>query len=280
MGGGISISFRLRKALLMRAYNVRSKDSVILTIEDQFRPYAFKSNDGKLEISLESIRKCLNLEDSANWVDNMLKEVLNQDNQLQTLSFKAFIEFLETGKTIKQFESENVNIIATSSSNSSLPSPPISISGSENNIRNTSANNTTTSQPPQGPQPQESMIKNKDHVIINNTTSTTLVKSQPRVISFTRKDVHRVPPTGYEGKQMWRKRETVKQERTVEYTTIDENGESQELVESEIQQTEILHMECRETGEFAHRETTRYEQTEVFNNEVALMYHISTLFIL
>ena len=27
-------------------------------------------------------------------------------------------------------------------------------------------------------------------------------------------------------------------------------------------------MECRETGEFAHRETTEYSQKELFNNEV------------
>lgn len=32
--------------------------------------------------------------------------------------------------------------------------------------------------------------------------------------------------------------------------------------------TEVLHMECRETGEFAHRETTLYEQTETFNDEL------------
>lgn len=42
----------------------------------------------------------------------------------------------------------------------------------------------------------------------------------------------------------------------------------QELVEKETTQTEVLHMECRETGEFAHRETTDYEHTETFNKEV------------
>jgi len=42
----------------------------------------------------------------------------------------------------------------------------------------------------------------------------------------------------------------------------------QELVEKEVTQTEVLHMECRETGEFAHRETTQYEQMESFNEEV------------
>lgn len=70
------------------------------------------------------------------------------------------------------------------------------------------------------------------------------------------------------GKQLWRKREVVRQEKSVHYTTVDENGELQELVEKETTQTEVLHMECRETGEFAHREITQYEQLETFNEEV------------
>ena len=41
-----------------------------------------------------------------------------------------------------------------------------------------------------------------------------------------------------------------------------------ELTEKEVTTTEVLHMECRETGEFAHRETTNYEQSEVFNHEI------------
>jgi hypothetical protein len=43
---------------------------------------------------------------------------------------------------------------------------------------------------------------------------------------------------------------------------------AQELVERETTQSEVLHMECKETGEFAHRETTQYEQMETFNDEV------------
>ena len=36
---------------------------------------------------------------------------------------------------------------------------------------------------------------------------------------------------------------------------------------------QILHMECKDTGEFAHRESTEYEQTEVFNKEVVSTEH-------
>ncbi|CAM9977576.1 unnamed protein product, partial [Ectocarpus fasciculatus] len=70
------------------------------------------------------------------------------------------------------------------------------------------------------------------------------------------------------GKPLWRKREVVKSERTVHYTTVDASGLLQELVEKECTETEVLHMECRETGEFAHRETTKYEQQETFNDEI------------
>lgn len=70
------------------------------------------------------------------------------------------------------------------------------------------------------------------------------------------------------GKQLWRKREVMRQERTVHYTTVDESGEMQELVEKETTQTEVLHMECRETGEFAHKELTEYEQVETFNEDL------------
>lgn len=34
-------------------------------------------------------------------------------------------------------------------------------------------------------------------------------------------------------------------------------------------------MECRETGEFAHRESTDYEHYETFNNEVSFIIIIN-----
>ena len=69
-------------------------------------------------------------------------------------------------------------------------------------------------------------------------------------------------------KPLWRKREVVRQEKAVYYTTVDGDGVTQELMEKETTQTEILHMECKETGEFAHRETTNHELLEKFNDEI------------
>eukprot|EP00604_Paraphysomonas_vestita_P004298 CAMPEP_0174825462 /NCGR_PEP_ID=MMETSP1107-20130205/42783_1 /TAXON_ID=36770 /ORGANISM="Paraphysomonas vestita, Strain GFlagA" /LENGTH=499 /DNA_ID=CAMNT_0016057099 /DNA_START=218 /DNA_END=1717 /DNA_ORIENTATION=- len=92
-----------------------------------------------------------------------------------------------------------------------------------------------------------------------------LVVSKGDAIALNFKDSYRNP---HPVKPLWRKREVVKQERTIHYTTIDADGVLQELVERELSQTEVLHMECRETGEFAHRESTDYEHYETFNNEL------------
>lgn len=75
------------------------------------------------------------------------------------------------------------------------------------------------------------------------------------------------------GKPLWRKQEIVRQERIVHYTTVDNEGQVQELVETERSSTEVLHMECNDTGEFAHREASEFEQFETFNREVVAQNH-------
>ena len=102
------------------------------------------------------------------------------------------------------------------------------------------------------------------------------------VLNLTAKDSYRKAGPS---RPLWRKRETVIHERIVCYTTVDpEGGEMlfccsltpsffksvrfiipfvwtgvQELVETEKSQNEIIHLECKETGEFAHRESQLYE---------------------
>lgn len=67
---------------------------------------------------------------------------------------------------------------------------------------------------------------------------------------------------------LWRKRETTVHERIVQYTTVDADGTVQELIETEKTQNEVTHLECKDTGEFAHRESSQYEQMETFNSEI------------
>jgi len=66
---------------------------------------------------------------------------------------------------------------------------------------------------------------------------------------------------------MWKKQETVIHERIVKYITVEPDGTVHELVETDKNQSEVLHMECKDTGEFLHREHTEYEQTEKFDAE-------------
>ena len=108
---------------------------------------------------------------------------------------------------------------------------------------------------------------NKDNTAITDIVPHMLIK---RHVSSSNDNMRMEAP----GKPLWRKREVVRSERMVHYTTVDASGLVQELVEKETTETEVLHMECRETGEFAHRETTKYEQHETFNDEVG---RISTL---
>jgi hypothetical protein len=66
MGSGVSSSstMRLRKAIVIRAYNLRKSD---VTLDEQFRPYARRDHLNKLTITLENVKKCLELDDGALW---------------------------------------------------------------------------------------------------------------------------------------------------------------------------------------------------------------------
>jgi len=97
------------------------------------------------------------------------------------------------------------------------------------------------------------------------TTCSDLVHYAGSTLALNSADAYRKP---FVQRPLWRKRETVVHERIVQYTTVDADGTIQELVESERSQNEVVHLECKETGEFAHRESSEYEQLETFNNEV------------
>ena len=99
------------------------------------------------------------------------------------------------------------------------------------------------------------------------TSVTAILPHRGTTLSRSAKDSYKRPGPA---RPLWRKRETVVQERIVQYTTIDADGTVQELVESERSQNEIVHLECKDTGEFAHRESAEYEQMETFNNEVVV----------
>lgn len=67
---------------------------------------------------------------------------------------------------------------------------------------------------------------------------------------------------------IWKKHETVIQERVVKYVTRCADGTLEELEEREKKQDEVIHIECKDTGQFAHHELSQYEKTEAFNKEI------------
>jgi hypothetical protein len=72
-----------------------------------------------------------------------------------------------------------------------------------------------------------------------------------------------------ENKPLCKKHETVIQERIVRQITVDGEGNMNELITTDKSQNDIIHIESKETGEFAHREYTQQEQTEELDKEIA-----------
>lgn len=286
MGQGIS-SLRLRKAIVIRAYNLRSGDE---TLEEQFKSFAFPSDDGELKISLLDIKACLSFAEIS-WADDMIKRLIG-DNVRQDVLFSEFIEFLETGScpvsrnSLRESQSEgSLGGVTTTESltRSTSAASPLNASASSSKKKKPQKDLFGKGAPAPGrarskdlpPHPPGMSRVEKALALaqaIDLQQSELLQQGEAGASSLM---VHpsvlcRGSPSS---SSVWRKRELVRQERTVQYTTIDVNGTLQELVEKETSETEILHMESRETGEFAHRETTVYEQRETFNDEVVGEQH-------
>jgi hypothetical protein len=97
MGAGVSSMNRLRKALVMRAYNLRKPGE---TLHDFFKKHTYRkvsvlpifilislshlSEDGQLYISLFAVKKALSV--NAQWVDELFHNVLG-GNVSALLSF-------------------------------------------------------------------------------------------------------------------------------------------------------------------------------------------------
>lgn len=286
MGQGIS-SLRLRKAIVIRAYNLRSGDE---TLEEQFKSFAFPSgDDGRLHISLLDIKACLCFAEIS-WADEMIKRLIG-DNVRQDVLFSEFIEFLETGScpiALRGSQSEaSLGGVTTTESltRSSSAAEPLSASSSSSSSKKKKPQKDFAGKvapaapgrarskdlPPQPP----GMSRVEKALALAQAIDLQQSELQqpddaPSSLVLHPSALCRGTPSS---SSVWRKRELVRQERTVQYTTIDANGTLQELVEKETSETEVLHMESRETGEFAHRETTVYEQRETFNDEVVGEQH-------
>jgi hypothetical protein len=269
MGSGVSTSstVRVRKSIIIRAYNLRKADE---TIDEQFSIYA-KRYDNKLMIKLEDIKACLKIEDGALWSSmvEIFQQCISVNPDGTAMDYRAFKEFLEDGKI-----PSTPKAIITIDRNEIIPIPPeIGEKVTPEGVKDP--------YPPRNPTPgiykTQTNDDNVDEDILMSTDMDGKVSPsyiahstaiQQELAGILVPAGHKMMHTPGPGKPLWKKKEMTKVERTIEYITIDAEGAVQELLERETTETEVLHMECRETGEFAHRETTQYTQKETFNNEV------------
>jgi len=310
---------RLRKALVIRAYNLRKKDE---TLYQQFREYAYPvdnklgpSSGKALYIKIDDIKSCLQFtgdsvtSDAAlgsSWVDDLFKYTIGAS--MKEMNFVEFLQFLEVGKIpslgrngkdrSEEYSSANKGVVLTDINRiGAIGKNPPSAGPRDKIVSQTSPrevynilphppNNQYTSEldyEVRSLQTDASPLDDQEEKVLRINLST---KELPETVKFIDSDLVNEQETttilvrstssrslGFNGdsdqvRPLWRKREVVRNEKTVHYTTMDEDGALQELCEKETTQTEVLHMECRETGEFAHRETTKFEQVEEFNNDV------------
>lgn len=245
---------RLRKALIMRAYNIRKSDE---TLDELFKPQAYRSSSG-LYISVSSVKKILS--ENAPWVDLLFDQVV--DSSVGDMEFNSFIHFLETGNmptTVDPLDNMKgpPKSISSSSSSSSTkqnlksrpppstlppgkrgsslpPSPPINVleQQQQQQQRHQKSTNMSTYIPPFDSQMSSiypGVIESLHlHTLPIGIHSGALVPSVGLTVSLDHKFSYKNPSSG-PTRPLWRKREVVKQERTVEYTTIDANGVTQVL---------------------------------------------------
>ncbi|KAJ1434185.1 hypothetical protein B484DRAFT_394164, partial [Ochromonadaceae sp. CCMP2298] len=301
MGAGASALPRLRKALVIRSYNLRAPDE---TIEEQFRVYAFRDARNVLHIKLSDIKLCLGMDSGEYmWVEDLFQHTFGA--QVAEINFSDFIRFLENGKppsldtgaptpsrgskrqqpqtqvpdSPNRLDPLRLSENKSSSKGSVPPFPPAGLLPRNNNVVDAAAISITSAAGVEEEGEEGVMHINLSNPGLLLPSSLKLRTNAdlfaPRLLGEEEHYSLILHPSSSkrnlveaDTKPLWRKREVVRQERSTFYTTIDANGEQQELVEKETTQSEVLHMECKETGEFAHRETTMFEQLETFNEEV------------
>jgi hypothetical protein len=166
MGSGTSSIARLRKSLVIRAYNLRQPDA---TIDQQFKSYAKRKDDGNIYISFSDIKTCLQYTNanSTCWLDDLLQIIANCTVGAKSdILYSDFIDFLETGRIpITQDQTALPSPMITSQSDKSISilsfdnntSSPIQINNlSHNNIHQSS--NLPPKTPPVPPDFEENYI--------------------------------------------------------------------------------------------------------------------------
>lgn len=88
MGSGVSSLARLRKAVLIRAYNLRSADETLI---DQFMPYAYQKEGKGMFIAIYQIKKCLKMDTPEyKWIEEVLQAIFTVPSDPPIQKVKVF----------------------------------------------------------------------------------------------------------------------------------------------------------------------------------------------
>ena len=268
MGGGISASSvnRLRKTILIRAYNLRQKDE---TLDEQFRCHSTRSStssSGKVSmLMLPDVKKVLQLEDGALWasIEELLCHCAGNQVRAEGIAYDVFIDFLESGKIppskLPPPDGAPDDAVVTAapppfqaSQQQALPHPPSPAKPSlrVSTAATSDASPTSSSSSKQDhdedaadrptplPSPHPYVVEPADSPASRGGGSSSSSSSGPVFFNDSHDQRHRDAGTlvtvrsssstgalhAHSGKPLWKKKETTKMERMVEYTTIDADG--------------------------------------------------------
>jgi len=233
MGGGASSLHRVRQIIVMRAFNICEKNS---TVAQLFYEHVHFDDNGDACLSIDSIKQVLQVETTSSLLDPLLRCNFNSNDIL----FDDFVSFLETGML------------------------PCLRGNGGRQVKHLSAARIK--------QPTNS--NKNDQRAVYNTVFQSLgfrVSSKSKTVIPYQQDNLKMDPTTKNpknGNHLWKKHETLIHERIVKYVTLNADGSLEELVEREKKQDEVVHMECKDTGIFAHHEHSQFEKTEAFNGEL------------
>jgi len=302
MGGGSSSLLRCRKIIVIRAYNARRPEE---TLSEQFEKLSKIDGSGRKVLAVQDIKVAISLDQS--WFDDLIVRICSGNDTLGEVDFASFIEFLDSGSVpiisagvepkkppaargaLSSLNGQQVENVQPPPGPPMMGFSPLQTSGS------------AIQHPPAAAIARRVVKENcaPENEALYPDVSTCLGFKEPTAcrelwrhpgttVSLTPADAYRRPGPQ---RPLWRKRETVVHERIVQYTTVvgtqrgilpkytpayslvprvrqDAEGVVQELIESEKSQNEIVHLECKETGEFAHRESSQFESVETFNKEI------------
>ena len=230
MGGAVSSLHRLRNQFLIRLYKKGLVDNT-KTIRSLFESVGMKKDDLQVLTKLE-LKEILG-DDSIDILEELFDKCKFEGD---CIPLNFIIDFLEKG----MFTPTTIETVKKQISSITIYPEVWKVLG---------------------------LMKENEFVTTTATTTSTAMTKYDN--GKKQKEKESSKNNNLKGHMMWKKHETVIQERVVKHITIDKEGNMTELITTDKSQNDIIHIESKITGEFAHREYTQQEQTEELDRDIS-----------